>query len=47
MTTFFSKYWHGEYSLPFSYWLVLAVGNAVLFTVPGTIAIAAGNVALG
>jgi len=27
---FFSRFWHGEYSLPFSYWVVSVLGNVVV-----------------
>jgi len=34
-TNFFSRFWHGEYSLPVSYWLVSVLGNVIVVAVIG------------
>jgi hypothetical protein len=39
-TNFFSRFWHGEYSLPFSYWVVSFLGNLILIAVLGVMAAA-------
>jgi len=38
--SFFSRFWHGEYSLPFSYWVISFVGNALVIVVLGAMAAA-------
>jgi hypothetical protein len=36
-TNFFSRFWHGEYSLPVSYWLVSFLGNVIVIAVVGIV----------
>lgn len=36
--SFFARHWHGDYSLPFSYWIVGVLGNIAVFALVGLIA---------